>query len=117
MGSELQLTTQPFKMFCLGNGAEREPGLEISTGNSEQHQREKAKPQISMGLSQDKQLPECVEHLHTQSEKRKAGKVTRWNKSFESRCSSHTGRCGLFQGNEHLQSPSSPADASLDRCC
>lgn len=91
--------------------------LEISMGNSEQHQREKAKPQISMGLFQDKQLPECVEHLYTQSEERKTGKATRWNKSFESRCSSHTGGCGLFQGNEHLQSPSSPAGTSLDRCC
>lgn len=57
--------------------------------------------------SPDKQLPECVKHLQAQSEKLKSGKRIGWNKTFESRPSSHTVSCVLFQRNEHLQSPES----------
>lgn len=62
--------------------------------------------------SPDKQLPECVKHLQAQSEKLKSGKRTGWNKTFESRPSSHTVSCVLFQRNEHLQSPESFAGTS-----
>lgn len=54
-------------------------------GNSKSHQREKAEPQISTNLSRDKQLPECVEHLHAQSEKQKTEETSRWNKDVEAR--------------------------------
>lgn len=64
-----------------------------------------------------KQLPECVEHLQAQSEKCKSGKRNGWNKTFESRPSSHTVRCVLLQRNEHLQSPGWFAGTYLNRCC
>lgn len=77
-------------------------------GNSKSHLREKAEPQISTNLSRDKQLPECVEHLHAQSEKQKTEETSRWNKDVEARSSSHTVYFSKMSVCSHLGHPLLP---------